>query len=148
MEYLSLNDYDKGITDASFQLLKTFLDLMNEKGIQIIIIGGWATEAYKEGIGSKDIDVVMLNDSDIKKLLAEKFFDSNDMDQVEQIPPLKYKKHISVGGRNRTILCDIFHAKYPRTDYEELGIRIHWGLTQEFKEQRQIRGISVWIPKR
>lgn len=145
---MSLNDYDKGTTDASFQLLKKFLDLMNEKGIQTIIIGGWATEAFKEGIGSKDIDVVMLNESDIKKLLAEKFFDSDDIDRVEQIPPLKYKKQISVDGRKRTILCDIFLAEYTRTDYEELGIRIHWGLTQQFKEKRQIRGISVWVPKR
>ena len=146
---MSLNDYDKETTDASFQLLKKFLDLTNEKNIPIIIIGGWATEAFKEGIGSKDIDVIMLNDADVEKLKKEKFFDKDDVTVlVEQIYPLRYKKQISVNGKSRTIICDIFCAEYPRDDYESLGIEIHWCLTKEFKEQRKIRGVPVWVPKR
>ncbi len=149
MERLSLKDYDKETTDASFQLLKKFLDLTNEKNIPIIIIGGWATEAFKEGIGSKDIDVIMLNDADVEKLKKEKFFDQDDVTVlVEQIYPFRYKKQILVNGRNRTIVCDIFCAEYSRDDYESLGIEIHWGLTTQFKEQRKIRGEPVWVPKR
>lgn len=148
MERLSINDYDKGTTDASFELLKNFLALMNKKRIDTVIIGGWATEAFKAGIGSKDIDVVMTNDEDIKKLLAENFFDNKGIDQTQQIPPLRYKKQISVDGRNRTIICDIFSAEYQREDYEELGIKIHWSLTHKFKEPHSIRGTPAFVPKR
>ena len=147
MERLSLNDYDKGTTDASFQLLKKFLELMDEKNIQTIIIGGWATEAFQEGIGSKDIDIVMLNDDDVNKLLSENFFDEEE-NPVQQIYPIKRKKTISVNGKNRTIICDIFSAEYPRDDYEGLGIKIHWRLTQKFKVPRKIRDMPVLVPKR
>ena len=46
------------------------------------------------------------------------------------------------------IICDIFNAELHREDYEELGIQIHWGLTYKFKEQRKIRDIPAWVPKR
>lgn len=148
MEGLSLNDYTKDITDASFELLKKFLDLMNEKNIQTVVIGGWATEAFKKGIGSKDIDVVMQNEDDVQKLLSENFFDKESVELVEQIYPLRYKKTILVKGNQRTIICDIFSAEHPRTDFERLGIQIHWNLTYEFKERKTIRNIPAWVPKR
>ena len=148
MAQLSLNDYDKRITDASFQILEKFLELINKKGIQSVIIGGWATEAFKEGIGSKDIDVVMLTDGDTQKLLSEKFFDDEETEQIQQVYPLRYEKQIEVAGTPRTIVCDIFNGENYREDYEELGIHIHWNLTHKFKEQRKIRNISAWVPKR
>ena len=148
MEHLSLNDYTEEITDASFVLLKKFLDLMSDKDIQTVIIGGWATEAFKKGIGSKDIDVVMQNEEDVQKLLLENFFDQESVEQVEQVYPLRYKKTIYVKGNQRTIICDIFNAEHPRTDFEELGIRIHWNLTYQFKELKTIRNIPAWVPKR
>lgn len=144
---MSLTIYDKDTTDASFQLLKKFLDLMKQKNIQIIVIGGWATEAYREGIGSKDIDIVMSNDADVTKLLSENFFD-DDIYQIQQIYPIRRKKKISTNNATRTIVCDIFSAEYPRDDYEGLGIKIHWNLVQKFKESHEIRGIPVLVPKR
>ena len=115
---------------------------MKSKNIQTVVIGGWATEAYKEGIGSKDIDVVMQNEGDVQKLLSENFFDQDSVEQVEQIYPLTYKKTINVKGNEQTIICDIFNAEHPRTDFEYLGIRIHWNLTYEFREQKTIRNIQ------
>jgi hypothetical protein len=148
VEYLISSDYDHGTTSASFELLKNFLELMNKKNIQTVVIGGWATEAFYDGIGSKDIDVVMVNDADIQKLLSEKFFDDKGIDQTVQIPPLRYKKQITIDGKSRTIICDIFSAEYQREDYEDLGIKIHWGLTHQFKEPHKIRGIPTFVPKR
>lgn len=144
---MSFNDYDKETVDASFKLLKRFLNLMDGKGVSPVIIGGWATEAFKEGIGSKDIDIVVRNDAELGKLLSEKFFDE-DVEQIVQTYPLRHKKQIKVNGRPRTIICDIFHAEYQRDDYEGLGIKIHWSLTHRFKESRKIRNVPVFVPKR
>jgi len=147
VECLSYKAYDKGTTDTSYKLLRQFLDLMNEKGIQMVIIGGWATEAYREGIGSKDIDIVMQNDSDVDKLLSGNFFDKEG-NPIEQIYPIKRKKTISIDGETRKIICDIFCAQYPRSDFEGLGIKFHWGLMEKFKEEHEIRGMKVLVPKR
>lgn len=148
MEHLSYDsDYIKEITDASFELLKKFLKMMTEKGIQPIIIGGWTVEAFKKSKGSKDIDIV-IRGSDIDKLLSNSFFEEGGMDEVQQGWPLRHEKKISIRGEEKTIICDIFNAEVPREDYEKRGITLHWGLVPQFQESRNIEGLPVLVPKR
>lgn len=144
---MSSNDYQKWITDTSFELLKQFLQVIDKKNFEVVIIGGWATESFVEGIGSKDIDVVFKNDDDVQALLSTNFF-KKDKYLIQQVYPLRYKKEVSLGKDTREIICDIFNADLHREDYEELGIDIHWKLTHQFKEKRQIRNLPVWVPKR
>lgn len=140
-------EYQEWITDASFELLKQFLEATNEKNFEVVLIGGWATEAFIPGIGSKDIDVVFKNDGDVQQLLSTNFF-LKDEHLIHQVYPFRYKKEVYLGGKNRKIICDIFNAELQREDYEGLGIDIHWNLTHQFKEKRQIRNLPVWVPKR
>jgi hypothetical protein len=147
VECLSYDDYVKEITDVSFDLLKKFLKMMEGKGIQPIIIGGWAVEAFKKSKGSKDIDIV-IRGSDVDKLLSDSFFEEGGMDEVQQGWPLHHEKKISVHGKEKTIICDIFNSDVPREDYEKRGITLHWNLVPQFQESRNIEGIPVLVPKR
>lgn len=148
MESLTYDDYSEEIINTSFQILKKFQNLMDERGIQPIIIGGWAVEAFKKSLGSKDIDVVMPNWKDIKKLLAEEFFSENLIEEVQTGWPLHYEKEIFVKGKTKKIICEIFNAEEPRQDYEKLGIQLHWSIIQQFQEIREINGLQIRVPKR
>lgn len=141
------DDYVEEVTDASFNLLKKFLEMVTEKGIQPIIIGGWAVEAFKKSKGSKDIDIV-IRGSDVDKLLSNDFFEEGGMDEVQQGWPLRHEKKIFVNGAEKTILCDIFNSEIPRDDYEKQGIKLHWNLIPQFQESRKIRDLPVLVPKR
>jgi len=75
MASMSHDDYGRELTDASFAELKEFLKWMNEKkGVYPIVIGGWAVYAYKQALGSKDIDVVMPTERDANYMLLEEYF--------------------------------------------------------------------------
>ncbi len=75
---MSYDDYDKEFTDASLAELKRFLKWMDEKkGAYPTIIGGWAVYAYRQALGSKDIDVVMPTDRDLNYILLEEYFPAN-----------------------------------------------------------------------
>ena len=75
---MSYDDYDKEFTDVSLSELNKFLNWMNEKkGVYPIIIGGWAVYAFKQALGSKDIDVVMPTDKDLNEILLKEYFQAN-----------------------------------------------------------------------
>ena len=74
------DDYTQEVTDASFEILKEFFKETKRIGINPIIIGGWAVEAYKKSKGSKDIDMVV-NTSDVEKLLTTSFFKDYDLEE-------------------------------------------------------------------
>ena len=148
MDHLSYTDYTKEVTDESLQLLKNFLNLVKEKGVEVVIIGGWAVEAFKKGPGSKDIDIVLRSGRDMEKLSSDDFFSDNTFDEMQQGWPVRFEKQIFVNGEEKTIICEIFNAELEREDYEKRGIRIHWNLTYQFREQREIDGLQIFVPKR
>ena len=121
--------------------------MVEKKGIKPVIIGGWAVEAFQKSKGSKDIDIV-IQDSDVEKLLSGDFFSEGGMDEVQQGWPLRYQKQIQFKGKPKTIECDIFNADVPREDYERIGIKLHWKLVIQFSEPRKIRDIPVLVPQR
>lgn len=141
------DDYAEEVTDTSFELLKKFLNMVKRKGIRPIIIGGWAVEAFMKSKGSKDIDIVIQR-SDVDKLLSDDFFSESGMDEVQQGWPLRHEKQIRVNGLTKIIECDIFNADVPRDDYQKIGIKLHWKLVTQFKESRKIRDLPVFVPKR
>ena len=145
---MSYTDYRKEVTDESLKLLKHFLELVKAKKVDVVLIGGWAVEAFKKGPGSKDIDLVLKNNVEIEKLGSDDFFSANSLDEVQQGWPLKYTKNINVEGENKEIICEIFNAELERQDYEKLGIKFHWGLTHQFCEPRKIDDLEVIVPKR
>jgi len=145
---LSYTDYTKEVTGESLQLLKHFLNLVKEKDIEAVIIGGWAVEAFKKGPGSKDIDIVLKNGKDMEKLSSDNFFSDDTFDEVQQGWPVKFEKQVFVNNEEKTIICEIFNAELEREDYEKRGIKIHWNLTYQFREQREIDGLQIFVPKR
>ncbi len=149
---MSYDDYDKEFTDVSFDELKKFLKWMNEKkGIYPIIIGGWAVYAYKQALGSRDIDVVMPTDKDLNDILLTEYFPANGyyVKKDKHFNPKYYVKDIEDGkGRSEEVIVDVFIGKFSKEDEEGFGIKFHWGKVIEYQELKQIGGFSLYVPRR
>ena len=123
---------------------------MNEKkGMYPIIIGGWAVYAYKQALGSKDIDVVMPTDKDLNYILLEEYFPANGykVKKDEYFHPKYYVKEIEDKGRIKEIIVDVFIGSFSKEDEEGYGIKFHWGKVLEYQELKEIEGFSLYVPK-
>ena len=147
---MSYDDYDEKFTDASFDELKKFLEWMNvKKGIYHTIIGGWAVYAYKQALGSKDIDVVMPTDKDLNDILLTEYFPARgyNVKKDKYFNPKYYVKEIEDKGRTKEIIVDVFIGSFSKEDEEGFGIRFHWGKVLEYQELKEIEGLSFYVPK-
>ncbi len=147
---MSYDDYDKKFTDVSFDELKKFLRWMNEKkGIYPIIIGGWAVYAYKQALGSKDIDVVMPTDKDLNDVLLTEYFPANgyDVKKDQFFNPKYYVKEVEDKGRTKEIIVDVFIGNFSKEDEEGLGIKFHWEEVMKHQELKELGSLSLYVPK-
>ncbi len=148
---MSYDDYDTEFTDVSFEELRRFLKWMNEKkGIYPIIIGGWAVYAYKQALGSKDIDVVMPTDKDHNEMLLQEYFPANgyDVKKDKYFNPKYYVKEVEDKGRTKEIIVDVFIGEFSKEDEEGFGIKFHWEKVLQYQELKEIEGLSLYVPKR
>lgn len=148
---MSYGDYDDEFTDVSLDELKKFLEWMNvKKGIYPIIIGGWAVYAYKQSLGSKDIDVVMPTDKDLNDILLREYFPARgyNVKKDKYFNPKYYVKEIEDKGRTKEIIVDVFIGSFTKEDEEGFGIKFHWKEVLKYRELKKIEGLSLYVPKR
>ncbi len=148
---MSYDDYDEEFTDVSLDELKKFLEWMNvKKGTYPIIIGGWAVYAYKQSLGSKDIDVVMPTDKDVSDILLKEYFPVRGykVKKDKFFNPKYYVKEIEDNGRTKEIIVDVFIGSFSKKDEEGFGIKFHWKEVLEYRELKEIEGLSLYVPKR
>lgn len=66
--------YSPSITDPSLRELEELAGWYNDKiGNYPIIVGGWAAYLYSKGLGSKDIDVIFLDEKPMHQTLSAYF---------------------------------------------------------------------------
>jgi len=147
---LSFEFYDEETTTASFEELKKLLKFLEDLGTpHPAITGGWAVYAYEKGMGSRDIDIVMVSEADIIQHLYNHYFPSHDFN-VKKIGliPSHYEKIVQTNDGPRDIIVDVFDGEKEWKDEVNLGIKFHWNWTIQFQEKKEIDGLIMYVPKR
>ena len=147
---MSLGFYDEETVTASFEELKkllTFLKKLDRP--HPVITGGWAVYAYEKGLGSRDIDIVMVSEADIIQYLYNHYFPAYNFN-VKKIGliPDHYEKIVKTKDGPRDIIIDVFDGEKEWRDAVNLGIHFQWSWTIEFQEQKKIDNLEIFVPKR
>lgn len=143
--------YNEEILTASFKELETFLTFLKGLGKpHPIIIGGWAVYSYKHGLGSRDIDVIMISDADIEQNLLKNYFPVHNIEPRKSfgaLIPSYYSKIIKTTNDELDIHFDIFSGDHKREDEEDLGIRFDWNWILQNNIKKEIKGLEIYVPK-
>ena len=139
--------YREELTNVSFTELKRLLEWLNHKGTTSTIIGGWAVWVYEEGLGSRDIDIVIPNLSLTGEEYRKEYFEKNDYIARSLNYQVKYFEKI-IPGTIENIIVDIFDGDKEREEMYDLNVKFHWGWMLEFREQKNIGGLEIFVPKR
>ena len=142
--------YDEESLTASFEELKKLLAFLEKLGTpHPTIIGGWAVYAYEKGMGSRDIDLVMVSEADIIQHLYNHYFPAYNFN-VKKIGliPDHYEKIVETKDGPRDIIVDIFNGEKGWKDEVNLGLNFNWNWTLEFQEPKEIDGLEIIVPKR
>jgi len=147
---MSSEFYDPETLSASFDELKKLLKFLDKLGVpHPAIIGGWAVYAYEKGMGSRDIDIVMVSESDIVQHLYNNYFPAHDFKEKKiGFFPDHHEKTVMTARGPRDIIVDIFDGQKQWKDEVNSGIKFHWGWTLKFQEQRTIDDLEIIVPKR
>jgi len=141
-----MNDfYRKELTDYSFKELVKFAGWMNDFFSHYPnIVGGWAVWCYVKGLGSRDIDVVFLNNYTKEKALNHFFF-HNNYEEVGLIEKT-YVKRVKTKRGIEEITVDAYTAKDKRT-IDDLKITLPWNWALKHNRKFELRrGVYIYIP--
>ncbi|MBI2597819.1 MAG: hypothetical protein HYW50_01345 [Candidatus Diapherotrites archaeon] len=83
------------LTELSFQYLKKFLEYCNKHKVFPVLVGGWAVWSYTKADASVDVDIVLKNKSELKKI--KPFFDEHGLKE-EANGGISFVKQISQEG--------------------------------------------------
>jgi len=147
---MSSEFYDPEILSASFIELKKLLKFLEKLGVpNPTIIGGWAVYAYEKGMGSRDIDIVMVSESDIVQHLYNNYFPAHDFKEKKiGFFPDHYEKIVMTPKGTRDIIVDVFDGQKEWKDEVNLRIKFHWEWILKFQEQLTIDDLKIIVPKR
>ncbi len=142
--------YDKESTTASYEELKKLLKFLEKLGApHPTITGGWAVYAYEDGLGSRDIDIVMVTEEDAIQHLYNNFFPGHNY-QIRKIGlfPDHWEKIVQTEDGPRDIIVDVFYGNKNWKDEVNLGLKFSWGWTLKHQEKRDINDLEIFVPRR
>ncbi len=120
---------------------------MNQKNVNTAIIGGWAVWAYTQGLGSRDIDIVIPSLSLHSEKYRKEYFENNGYETRSINYQVKYFEK-SISGTTDTIIVDVFDGDKEREEMYDLDVKFHWGWMLQFKERKNAGGLEFFVPKR
>lgn len=134
--------YASELTTRSFTELKKFVNWNKSKGYTTVIIGGWAVYAYKEGLGSRDIDTIVKNKTTFHKVINE-FFKPNRYEPGTigtQTESLHYTKIIKPRKMEPVeINFEVFDGKSKREDVQGLDLIMKWGWSITYQKEIRLK---------
>jgi len=145
--------YVSEVTTRSFTELKKFIKWSKSEGFTPVVIGGWAVYAYKEGLGSRDIDAIVKNKTAFRKTIKG-FFRPNRYEPGTvgtQTESLHYTKVIK--SRNLQpveINFEIFDGKNKREDISGLNLIMKWEWSVKFQQEVKLtkERFTLTVPNR
>jgi len=142
--------HDKESTTASFNELKKLLKFLDDLGVpHPTITGGWAVYGYEGGLGSRDIDIVMVTEEDAIQHLYDNYFPAYSFKEKKiGFFPDHWEKIVQTNDGPRDIIVDVFYGNKNWKDEVNLGLTFSWGWTLQFQEKRTIDDLPIIIPKR
>ena len=133
-------NYNKEITQKSFQELEKVVKWLNIYSIQPIIIGGWATHYYVKGLGSRDIDLILEGKAFpiLKKYCTEHNYTHD--------ASTKTRFHFSKELEKERIELDIFTFEHKNKLAKNQKIEVPWTLAKENSQDWQINNATAKVP--
>lgn len=120
---------------------------MNSKGVNTTIIGGWAVWTYTQGMGSRDIDIVIPNLSLNSDEYRKEYFEKNGYNARSISYQVKFFEK-SIPGTDDTFIVDVFDGDKERVEMYELDVKFHWGWMLQFQQKMNVDGLEIFVPKR
>ncbi len=128
---LIIDEYLPEATSQSLLELRKFTKWQKENnGEWANIIGGWAVWAYYEqGLGSRDIDLVLPRNDHVRSEIFNSYFPNNNIDKKAKNvfeTEVYYAKDITFLGKTDEIIFDLFYPENFRPDNDGLDFTIKW----------------------
>ncbi|MDE1829452.1 MAG: hypothetical protein KGI25_03925, partial [Thaumarchaeota archaeon] len=147
--------YHTEITDKSKQELIKFSKWFNEKhGSWPSVIGGWAVWSYyKNGFGSRDVDLILPTDDWIENVLKKEYFPHNGFYPYRHLTDFLGEKHYGKPvdpkqPEGDIIFFDLLSGSTPRSDPEELGVYVDWNwVINDYKKSVPIDDATIFVPE-
>ncbi len=135
------------ITDLSKSFLVSFLKFCSEKKIEPVIVGGWAVWAYTQADYSVDIDLVLKNKKELRKI--KPFFEQQGFKQ-ENNGGISFVKQVSEQGigefQLRDIIFDVAFYSDKNTLAQNKNINLPWKLLEKNVQETNVLGFPMIIP--
>jgi hypothetical protein len=123
-------EYSREITGISYKEIERLAIWARMRGPQFYLIGGWAAWSYHRGLGSKDIDVVFLNQSLLEPFLME-FYRENGYERMPGLIESSYRKPVQVGSRTLYIEIDAAQIDRGQPFHENRALNLPYSLLQQ-----------------
>lgn len=149
------DDYAEEVTSESRKELIKFAKWLKEKhGDWPTVIGGWAVWGYYDkGFGSRDIDLVLPDDTWIENVMKKEYFLQNSVKPYkfpnDLLGTKHYGKAIKIAGREKPeiVFFDLLSGSSLREDSENIGVYVNWNWTFEFKQTVPIGDAYIHVPE-
>ena len=138
-------EYSREITGISYKEIERLAIWARMRGPQFYLIGGWAAWSYHRGLGSKDIDVVFLNQSLLEPFLMD-FYRENGYERMPGLIESSYRKPVRVGSRTLYIEIDAAQIDRGQPFHENRGLNLPYSLLQQHNQTWRVGQEEVLTP--
>ena len=139
------SDYAAEITEPSYLELQDLAMWSKHRGPYLYVIGGWACWHYHQGLGSRDIDVILHDAQSVTKFMYD-YYKEHGFQTYGGLLSKRYRKPLKVGGN--TVYIDIDAASFEDSQpfKEDQAKTLSYSLLADNHIQWDLGSASVFVP--
>jgi len=146
--------YDNPLTTQSQKELVKFAKWFHKKNdTWPSVIGGWAVWAYyKNGFGSRDVDLILPSDDWIENIMKKEYFPNNGFRAYDYLKDYFIEKHYGKpinpdNPDDDIVFFDLLSGSRLREDPEKLGVIVDWNWVNTFKNEIKMDDAIIIVPE-